>query len=80
MSRRLVVSPEAKSDLVDIWRYLSSRSGPATDRIMRDITLRFKMLLDFPQSGTRRDELRRGLRTFPVGSYLVFYFIVRGWY
>jgi len=38
--------------------------------------MRFRMLLDFPQSGTRRDELRRGLRTFPVGSYLVFYFIV----
>jgi toxin ParE1/3/4 len=76
MSRRLVVSPEAKSDLVDIWRFLSSRNRPATDRVMRDITTRFRMLLDFPESGTKRDKFRSGLRSFPVGSYMVFYFAI----
>jgi toxin ParE1/3/4 len=31
-------------------------------------------LADFPQIGTRRDELKAGLRSQPVGNYLIFYF------
>ena len=34
------------------------------------------MLLDFPESGTKRDQLRSGLRSFPVGSYMVFYLVI----
>ena len=75
MSVKLVVSPEARSDLVDIWRFLSSRNARATGRIMRDITESFKLLVDYPESGTKRNELRRGLRSFPVGNYIVFYSI-----
>jgi toxin ParE1/3/4 len=75
MSVKLVVAPEARSDLVDIWRFLSSRNARATGRIMRDIAERFELLLDYPESGTKRDELRAGLRSFPVGNYIVFYWI-----
>lgn len=75
MSRRIVVSPESRTDLVDIWKFLSSRNRTATARIMRDIATRFETLLDFPEAGIKRDELKKGLRSFPVGNYLVFYFI-----
>jgi toxin ParE1/3/4 len=33
----------------------------------------FKMLVQNPLAGRERPDLQRGLRSFPVGSYLVFY-------
>jgi toxin ParE1/3/4 len=78
MKPRLVVSPEARSDLVEIWRYLGARSSRATARVMQEIRARFQMLVDFPESGIRREELRAGLRSFPVENYVIFYFIIDG--
>lgn len=31
------------------------------------------MLADNPQAGRERPELGRGIRSFPVGNYIVFY-------
>lgn len=78
MKRRLVVSPEARSDLVEIWRYLGARGIRATGRVMQQIRARFQTLIEFPESGIRREELRAGLRSFPVGNYVIFYFIIDG--
>jgi toxin ParE1/3/4 len=78
MKPRLIVSPEARSDLVEIWRYLGARSSRAIARVMQEIRARFQMLVDFPESGIRREELRAGLRSFPVENYVIFYFIIDG--
>jgi plasmid stabilization system protein ParE len=40
---------------------------------MQEIRARFQMLVDFPESGIRREEPRAGLRSFPVENYLIFY-------
>ncbi|MGH8499607.1 MAG: type II toxin-antitoxin system RelE/ParE family toxin, partial [Methylococcales bacterium] len=34
----------------------------------------FLALADFPEMGTGRDELNKGLRSQPVGNYMIFYF------
>src|SRR5436853_7571924 len=47
MKGRLVVSPEARTDLVDIWRYLGGLSSRATGRVMQEIRARFQMLIDY---------------------------------
>jgi toxin ParE1/3/4 len=73
---RLFVSPAARSDLLNIWEFLSYLSELKADRTMKEIYGRFETLLEFPESGRRRDELKKGLRSFPVGKYLVFYFII----
>jgi len=44
------------------------------DRVVDSITARFALLARQPYIGHRRDEdLRPGIRTFPVGDYVVAY-------
>jgi toxin ParE1/3/4 len=73
--KRITISRAARSDLVEIWEYIASENIQAADRIRNEIITRFEMLLRFPEIGRRRDDLKRGLRSFPVKKYLVFYFV-----
>jgi len=73
--KRLVLSPSARSDLKNIRTYIASENKPAATRIVPEIKARFKTLLKFPEVGRRRNELKKGLRSFPVGKYVVFYFV-----
>lgn len=69
-------SPLADSDLDEIWYYVASQSGSmdAADRLVASIASRFFLLSSYPNLGRARDEdLRPGLRTFPVGEYIIFY-------
>jgi toxin ParE1/3/4 len=69
-------TPQADSDLDDIWYYVASKSGSLdiADRFIDSITDRFFLLASHPNIGRARDEdLRPGLRSFPVGEYLIIY-------
>jgi len=69
-------SPQADSDLDDIWCYVASKSGSVevADRLIDSITDRFVLLARYPNMGRARDEdLRSGLRSFPVGKYIIIY-------
>lgn len=64
------LSPEVKAEPDDIWYYVATESGSIeiADRFIDNITSRFLLLARRPYLGRRRDEdLRPGLRTFPVG-------------
>lgn len=73
--KRLVISPTARSDLVNIREYIAAENKRAATRIIREIKATFKTLLTFPELGMRRDELKNGLRSFPIEKYVVFYFV-----
>jgi len=69
-------APQADSDLDDIWYYVATRSGSfdIADRLVDSITDRFFLLASRPNIGRARDEdLRPGLRSFPVGEYVIIY-------
>lgn len=69
-------TPQADSDLDDIWHYVASRSGSldVADRLVDSIAERILTLAEYPTLGRSRDEdLRPGLRTFPVGEYVILY-------
>ena len=69
-------SPQTDSDLADIWYYVASESSSLeiADRLIDSITEQFLLLAQYPHIGRRRDEdLRPGLRSFPVRDYVVFY-------
>jgi toxin ParE1/3/4 len=69
-------SPQADSDLDDTWYYVASESGSVeiADRLIDSITEQFLLLARYPHVGRRRDEdLREGLRSFPVRDYVIFY-------
>ncbi len=73
MIRRLVVSRDAETDLTLIWVYYAEKSDRAARRVRREISSKYSLLLEFPGMGRNRDELRQGLRSFPVGGYIIFY-------
>ena len=69
-------APQADSDLDEIWYYIATESGSleTADRLIDSITARFYLLATHPNLGRRRDQdLRPGLRTFPVGDYTIVY-------
>ena len=74
MAHRL--SPQAEAELDNIWYYVAKESGSIgiADRLIESITERFYLLSRYPHIGRRRDhDLRPGLRSFPVGEYLIIY-------
>jgi toxin ParE1/3/4 len=69
-------APRADSDLDEIWYYIAKESGSIdiADRVIDSITDRFYLLSQSPYIGRRRDnDLRPGLRSFPVGRYVILY-------
>ena len=68
--------PQAEAELNDIWLYVAraSNSVDIANRLIDAITERLFLLGQYPQMGRRRDhDLRAGLRSFPVGEYVVIY-------
>ncbi len=63
----LLISPEAESDLLGIWHYIFQESN--TESIIDGIFL----VARHPFAGRLRSELRAGLRSFPIRSYVLFY-------
>ena len=74
MNHRL--APEAEGDLDEIWLFTAKESGSveSADRLIDSITERFLLLARHPHLGRARDtDLRPGLRSFPVGRYIIVY-------
>jgi toxin ParE1/3/4 len=72
----LRLAPEVESELDDIWQYIAGESGSPdiADHLIDSITERFFLLARHPHIGRRRDfDLRPGLRSFPVGRYVIIY-------
>src|SRR5438876_1798339 len=76
--RPLIWSPEAQSDLSEIWDYYFTVAGrPAADVIVRRIVGACILLEEHPFSGRTRDEIRSGLRSIAVNPHVVFYRVGR---
>ncbi len=70
------VAPQAEAELDGLWYYVARESGSIeiADRLIDSITERFLLLARNPRLGRRRDdELRPGIRSFPVGEYIILY-------
>jgi toxin ParE1/3/4 len=70
------VAPQAEAELDNIWYYVAKESGSVeiADRLIDSITERYYLLACHPHIGRHRDEdLRPGLRSFPVGEYVIVY-------
>jgi toxin ParE1/3/4 len=64
----------AESDLSKIWLYIARDNPAAADRFVEKLRITCERLAQSPTLGRSRPELAFGLRSFPVGNYLVFYF------
>lgn len=73
MANRFRKSPQADLDLDSIWNFIAADDVQAAERQIDRIGKIFQMLIENPLAGSERHELRKDLRSFPVGSYVVFY-------
>lgn len=65
--------PKAAADLEDIWLHIAIDNVDAAERLIRQIYDAEDRLAEFPELGRARPELGRDIRSWAVGSYVVFY-------
>ena len=64
---------QAESDLDGIWDYIARDAPANASRFLRRIEGVCSIVADNPLVGRSREELVPGLRSFPIGNYLLFY-------
>jgi toxin ParE1/3/4 len=74
----IILQPCAKADLVEIWEFIADDSDTQADAFIDLIDQKFQLLARQSGLGRRRDELAEGLRSFPVGRYVIFYLAIPG--
>jgi len=65
--------PEAERDLLDIWLYIADDNLENADHFVDKLEQQCQSLARQPLMGQSQEELAPGLRSFPVGNYLIFY-------
>ncbi len=73
----LILAPQARLDMHDISERIAEENPFAADRWIDTMEEKFQKLAESPMMGRTRDELASGLRSFPVGRYLIFYRLLR---
>ncbi len=63
----------AELDLDEIWSYIATDNPTAADALLDAVGVRCRFVATQPRSGRLRPEIRKGLRTFVVGRYVIFY-------
>jgi len=69
----IIKRPRARGDLTEIWNYIAADNETRADAFVDLIDQKFQALSNHPNLGRSRDELEEGLRSFPVGNYVIFY-------
>ena len=67
------LSEEAENDLAEIWAFIAFDNSRTADQTIIKIRSSCQLLAEYPGFGPARPELARGLRSFPVGNYIIFY-------
>jgi toxin ParE1/3/4 len=75
---RILKRPEAENDIEEIWLYIAQDNSDNADRFLDEIEETSRKLVQFTSKGRNRDELYPGLKSFPVGKYIIFYLPISG--
>jgi toxin ParE1/3/4 len=73
-----IITPEAEEDIDDILSYIASDNFQASIVFYGRLINCFETLAANPKAGRERPDVSEGLRSFPLGSYLIFYRIWAG--
>ncbi len=70
---RIIRSPRARQDLIDIWTWIAADNPRAADRLLDLIDEKLRLLGDNPRLGPARPDIAPDLRLFPLRRYLILY-------
>lgn len=70
---RLLSTPAAERDLIDIWTYIATDNPDAADRLLDAIADRIEQLRKHPRMGRLRPDIAADARFLPIGNYVVLY-------
>lgn len=72
--RKLLIQPQARVDLLEIWHHIAAESPAATTRVTQKIESAIRGLADMPGKGhTRSDVKDSRFRFWSVYSYVIAY-------
>lgn len=79
MAREVVFAPEARDDLLELYDFIAEQADEARARAYTGRIVTYRLgFSTFPERGTRRDELRPGLRVIGFGRRVTIAFHVMG--
>lgn len=70
---RVIYSNQALIDLEDISEYISRDNPDAAIALVAEVLEKCEVLANHPKMGGDRSYLRKGLRGFSIGNYVIFY-------
>ena len=72
-AHQLVISEQARDDLIDIWQYIALDSIESADDFVDLVYEKCSEIAVFSEMGRKREELVPGIRSLPVKRYVIFY-------
>ena len=75
---RLVRTPQAEQDLIEIWQYIARENEAAANRVLDQLERKSRLVAERPYLGRPRDSIRPGLRQTLSGHYLILYRLLPG--
>jgi toxin ParE1/3/4 len=70
---RILRTRESRLDYDEIWTYIAVRDLAAADRLVQHFDATLNVIATAPNMGRKVEEFAPNLRSFPIGSYLIFY-------
>jgi toxin ParE1/3/4 len=70
---RAIRSPQSEIDYLEIWLFIAEKGDISAADLTNAFDAQLQDLAQMPGMGPARDDLEPGLRSFPVGDYLLFY-------
>ncbi len=71
--RRIRFAEAGAQDIEEIYDYIAADNIEAADKVLSRLQARWRSLLSKPGIGSKRDELRNGMRSITEGNYVIFY-------
>jgi toxin ParE1/3/4 len=77
VKRRLLLSPAAEADLMEVWSYTAEFFGAQqADRYLEELAEGLRSCATRPSRGRRRDDLRPGYRSLLLVRHVAFYTVL----
>ncbi len=70
---RYIVTSGCDVEILEIVRYIAADDVDSAIAFYERLKALFELIAENPRMGRERPELSEGLRSFPVGNYVIFY-------